>query len=312
MKVDNYTSYLIGLFQSDGHLHKGKGNKGRATIEISEKDKDIIHKIKEIIPYNYSIKERSRNIILKNKNYLHKSIYISVSDIEFRKFLNENGVPYGKKSEIINVPENISKNDYIRGLFDGDGSLGFTNKNIPFVSFVTESEYIKEFLLDFYSEITNKTKKKNNRNKRDNLYNIILYKEDAVKFCEIVYYNDCLSLDRKYNKSKEIRKWIRPDNMKKIKIVEKKYWTKEEDDYVLCYTTEESILHLKRTKESIVKRKLILRKKLGLTKKLKKWSVQEDEFVSKHTLEESIKELDRSKKSIYIRKYRLENNLLKF
>lgn len=257
MEINKDTSYLIGLFQSDGTMYKGKGNKGRAQIEISVKDEDIIHKIKETIPYNYSIRKRTRNIVMKEKNYVHESINISVYNTEFRKFLEENGVPYGKKSKIIDVPETkkLSKIDYIRGLFDGDGSLGFTKRGFPFIGFVTESEKIKEYLLNFFSEITQKSKKENNRNQRDNLYNIVIYKEDAVKFCELIYYKNCLSINRKYEIAKNIINWIRPIDMKK-RDFEKKKWTKEEDFYILNHNLDESIERLNRTKKSINMRKI--------------------------------------------------------
>jgi len=252
MEINKDTSYLIGLFQSDGNMYKGKGNKGKASIEISVKDEDIIHKIKEIIPYNYGIRKRSRNIVMKEKEYLHESINITVCNMEFRNFLEINGVPYGKKSRTIDVPksENLLKIDYIRGLFDGDGSLGFTKKGFPFIGFVTESEKIKDFLLEFFSEITRKPKKESNRNNRDNLYNILLSKEDAVIFCEKVYYENCLSLNRKYDISKNIIKWIRPIDMKK-RISENRKWLKEEDEFILNHEVEESIEILNRTEKSI-------------------------------------------------------------
>jgi len=258
MEINKDTSYLIGLFQSDGTLyHQGKGNKGKAQIEISVKDEDIIHKIKEIIPYNYGIRKRTRNIIMKEKNYLHESINITICNMDFRKFLEENGVPYGKKSKIIDVPnsDQLSRMDYIRGLFDGDGSLGFTKRGFPFIGFVTESEKIKDYLLNFFSEITQKPKKENNRNQRDNLYNILMFKEDAIKFCELVYYEDCLSINRKYIIAKDIKNWNRPIDMKKIDF-ERKKWTKNDDDFILSHDLDESIEKLRRTKKSIVMRKI--------------------------------------------------------
>lgn len=35
-------SYLIGFVQTDGHLQKNKGNKGKLTIEISHQFEDVI------------------------------------------------------------------------------------------------------------------------------------------------------------------------------------------------------------------------------------------------------------------------------
>jgi len=263
MELNKDTSYLIGLYQSDGHLCQGVNNKGKATIELSIKDEDIIYKIKQIIPYNYGIRKRTRNIIMKNKNYEYESINISVYNKEYREFLEKNGVPYGKKSKIIDVPKSkkLSNFDYIRGLFDGDGSLGFTKDNLPFVGFVTESEYIKDYLLDFISNITGKKRKVINRNKRDKIYNIVIYKEDAIIFCEKIYYDNCLSIDRKYRNSILIKKWVRPADMKKLDF-ERKKWMNDEDDYILLNTIEDSMNKLNRTKKSIQTRKYRLKNSL--------------------------------------------------
>ena len=133
-------------------------------------------------------------------------------------------------------------------MVDGDGSLGITKQNYPFVSFVSESREIVDYILDFISDITGNDKKTLNRNKRDNIYNVMITREDAIKFCKIVYYDNCLSLNRKYEKSKEVRNWIRTN--KKIDF-KRKFWTKEEDDYILEHEIEESMEILGRTEKSI-------------------------------------------------------------
>lgn len=255
MVINENISYIIGLYQTDGNLYKNKkSNKGKSSIEISEKDIDILEKIQKIIPYKSNIIKRKRIIKLKNKDYHFYSVNFYVCNVEFRNFLYDNGVPYGKKSKIIKPPKNIKKIDYIRGLIDGDGSLGFTKDNIPFVGFVTESEYIKDYLCNFIQDITGKNIKIINKNKRDNIYNLIITKEDAVIFCEKIYYKKSLSLNRKYEISQNIIKWKRPDNMIKV-TWEKRKWTKYEDDYIMNHLLDESIEKLKRTKNSILTRK---------------------------------------------------------
>lgn len=220
--IDNNFSYMIGLFQTDGSMSQHSRDRGIFSLSISSKDEDIIYKIKKLIPYNSSVKKRNKKTYFQRNSkcyeYNNEIISFSVHNKYFRDFLLKCNIPYGKKSNIIEPPthlQNFSKIDYIRGLFDGDGSLGYTGLNFPYVSFVTESETIKNYIIDFISEITNKSKKEVNRNKRDNIYNILISKEDAIKFCELVYYKDCLSLNRKYNISQDIIKWIRPENMKK-------------------------------------------------------------------------------------------------
>lgn len=257
LKIDNNLSYMIGLFQTDGSMSSSERNRGKFSLSLSIKDEDIIYKIKNLIPYNSNISKRIKKTHFKRGdkvyNYNNEIISFTVSNKYFRDFLLKCNITYGKKSKIILPPlhlEKFSKIDYIRGLFDGDGSLGFTNQGFPYIGFVTESENVKDYLLKFFSEITEKPLKESNRNERDNLYNIVIYKEDAVKFCEQIYYENCLSLNRKYEISKNIIKWIRPIEMKKNDF-ERKKWTKKEDEFIFNHEVEESIEFLNRTEKSI-------------------------------------------------------------
>lgn len=255
MEINSDISYLIGLFQTDGNISEGSRNRGKATIELSIKDEDIIEKIKELIPFNYKITKRKRDINFGKYDYSNKDyISIRICDMEFRKFLNKSGVPSGKKSSIISPPlhlENLSIKDYVRGLYDGDGSLGMTGKNIPFVSIVTSSENLANFLFDYLSKITGKNRKKTSPNKRDNVYNIMITKEDAIKFCNEVYYDGCLSMNRKKEKSELVKKWVRPPKMKIVTKDEYKFWTEDKDDYILNHSIEESINMFNKSKKSI-------------------------------------------------------------
>jgi hypothetical protein len=153
-----------------------------------------------------------------------------------------------KNQKTINLPtEDYSKIDYFRGIIDGDGSLGITKNDIPFLSLVTDSKNIYEAWVDFISEYINKDKVIQ-RNRRDNIYNICVYKEDAQILSSVLYYKECLCLKRKYHSALEIDKWVRPESMI---ISPKKSWNKEQDIYILNHSVEDSINYLNRTKSSI-------------------------------------------------------------
>lgn len=252
IEINNNISYLIGLFQTDGSISLSQRNRGKASIELDINDSNIIYEISDLIPYNYTIFNRKRNIKLKNKVYESETIGIRCTEIGFRNFLINSGVPSGKKSDIIEPPlhlENLSITDYVRGLYDGDGSLGFIKTGQPYVSFTTASDKCVNFLNSFLSELTNKPLKIISRNKRDDIYNIVIKNEEAQLFCKEIYYDNCLSINRKYKKSLEIQKWIRPDNIKKK--LPQKFWKPFEDDYIQNHTMDESINYLNRSKKSI-------------------------------------------------------------
>lgn len=251
MEINKNTSYMIGLFQTDGSMSLEGKNKGRFRLELSSKDEDIIYKLEKLIPYKYTTTKIKRKTTIKGHDYNNETIQLTIYNLNFRNELLSWGIPYGKKSKIIKPPlyvENLSIKDYVRGLYDGDGSLGITSQNIPYVSFTTDSDDIANFLKEYISEITIKPLKNIKRNKRDNIYNIVITKEDAVNFCNEVYYDGCLSLDRKYQKSIEVKKWERPGGMI---ISPKKYWTDGQDEYILNHEIEESMDYLDRSEKSI-------------------------------------------------------------
>ena len=241
-------SYFFGFTQADGTLGKIKNfrNKGRLQIEVGEKDTHILKSFKQLFPSVYSgIRIRNRDTNFK-ENYT--SYTFTICDMEFRKELNKLGVPYGKKSLIVSPPKtNFCERDYIRGLVDGDGSVGITNKGFPFISFTVKSEKLKNYLFNFI-EKTIGERKRLKRNKRDNIYNIMLKNEKAQQVIRYLYYPGSLTLKRKSKKARMVLKWKR---LKDLKRIFQKFWEEWEDKYILNHPIEESCNYLKRTDRSI-------------------------------------------------------------
>jgi hypothetical protein len=241
----SFNSYLIGLLQTDGNYYETSRNRGRITLELSKRDEDIINKINVILSGNSTITTRKRDTNFKN-DYESVSLNIFNHDLrmEIKKYL-----PVGKKSDIIEIPDNVIKKDYWRGIIDGDGSLGITKNGLPFISLVTKSNSLVNSYLEYIKEILN-IEKVANRNKRDNAYNVMITNENAQKLIEELYYDNCLSIDRKLNKSKEVLSWKRPENVKIVTWCRKK-WTQYEDDFIFTNTLEDSIKCLDRNEKSI-------------------------------------------------------------
>lgn len=241
-------AYIIGLLQSDGNLSEYKKNKGKITLELNKKDKDILEKISTFFDCYVSITERCRNINIKKYQYISNTVTLSIFDLntrnQFKKYL-----PPSKKSDIIKKPENIIENDYWRGIIDGDGSLGFTKNGLPFISLVTCSDELSEQYINYLTNIIG-YKKETSKNKRDNAYNIMVTNEDSQKIISQLYYDKCLSIDRKYETAKQILNWVRPSNIKKIDF-ERKKWSSYDDEYIIEHDIDESMEHLNRTEKSI-------------------------------------------------------------
>lgn len=241
-------SYVVGFIQTDGHLSGTRGTKGRLSIEISDRDVDILEKISERIPFYYSIKSRDR---VTNFGKIRES-KLSVYDMEFRNYLCDLGVPYGRKSEIVSPPKWVDPSSYIRGLIDGDGSLGFTTGGHPFVSIVTSSHDVADYYKSFLKKYTG-VLKNDEPNARDHVYNISIFKEDAVNICKVLYLTGCLCLERKRKMAEDVVKWVRPVGMRRQ--YRKKVWTPEEDVIVRSLSFVESSSKLGRTLSSVKTRR---------------------------------------------------------
>ncbi|NJM53254.1 MAG: hypothetical protein HC846_07585 [Blastocatellia bacterium] len=201
---------------------------------------------KKRLPFHSSISERRRKTNFKND---YVSVIWKVFDKRFRDFLENNGLTNGKKDKTISIPANkFAVVDYFRGLIDGDGSLGLTSNGFPFLSFITASSEMSIKYLQFLESITGKTKS-SKMNKRDNVFNIAIYKEDAQKVVQKLYYPNCLCLPRKFLKANEVWNWQRPKTMKKVE--NRKFWTIEEDEFILSNSIEIAMQKLDRTQNSI-------------------------------------------------------------
>lgn len=245
--TDPKFSYMFGFVQCDGHMSLSTRNRGKLSIEIREEDVYILEEFAKIIPYHNHISFRTRDTNFKQNC---STVILTICDMHFREELLQLGLNYGKKSVPIHPPTvPFSERDYFRGIIDADGSLGITGNNMPFVSLVTNSDPMFLAYTSLIERITTE-KKHLNRNKRDNIYNIVLFNEDAQKLVSYLYYKDCLALPRKIKAAQTIMDWIRPFDRKKNNFV-KRFWTEDEDKYILHHPITDSINKLNRTEKSI-------------------------------------------------------------
>jgi hypothetical protein len=204
-------AYMFGFLQADGHLYQGAGQKGRLTVELGVRDIDLLYRFKHLTPYDSRVSERTRSTNFAEN---HHSAVWTLCSLEARTKLNELGLPYGRKSRQIAPPSvDFSRRDYLRGLIDADGSIGFAGQGIPFVSLTTSSTAIATHLGFYAREITG-VERVINRNTRDEVYNITYEKEAAQTLATDLYYPGCLSLGRKQVKADAVAAWTRPLDMR--------------------------------------------------------------------------------------------------
>ncbi|MGW2379890.1 hypothetical protein [Streptomyces sp. NPDC001658] len=225
-------AYMFGFLQADGHLSQQSRQRGRLTVEISARDIALLRSFQQLTPYNSSITERTRST---NFSETHTSATWTLWSLEARTLLNELGLPYGRKSKTVAPPcVEFSDRDYVRGIIDADGSVGYTSQGHPFVSLTTQSTPIGTYLCLYVEEITGAARTLK-RNARDDIYNILYTKENAQQLASHLYYPGCLSLSRKQDAADSLGSWVRPANMERRPP--RIRWTAEMDRVLLSAPT---------------------------------------------------------------------------
>ncbi|MFG3340128.1 LAGLIDADG family homing endonuclease [Glycomyces sp. NPDC048151] len=250
-------AYLIGLLQTDGTHGGSLDVKGKVTLELAARDEAVLPRLAAVIPCYTSIRHRTRDT---NFSKAYESVTLSFYDQDTRKALAALGVPPGRKSRSIAPPRQpFSRADYVRGVLDGDGSVGFTAKGLPFVSLVTASPALAEFFCEVLQEVCGVARTAR-QNQRDGVANIIVVNTAAAKLATWAWYSpDALSIDRKLRAATQVAAWVPdPANAARYDIV-RKAWTPEEDQPIEEHSIAEAAALLGRTEKSVSARRSRLR-----------------------------------------------------
>lgn len=193
-KQGSNQAYIIGLLAADGNV---SNKENRIDLELQSKDIEILEKIRKEIQSERPIKTYTcANGYKKNKLLFWsaeiKKDLASFGVVPNKTYSKDYHFPYKIKNEFII--------DYIRGLFDGDGSIKMTGSSITFQIDSSNKNIlntIKEWLEKEYAIIT-KISQKNSGTSLP-LYRLYCYGEQTKKLFSILYTKDSLFMQRKYN-----------------------------------------------------------------------------------------------------------------
>jgi intein/homing endonuclease len=189
--------YIIGLIVADGHI----AEKRKIMLILAEKDKQILDDISEyvlgennVIHYNNPIQteQDKEKLIFYNTNYVNQ--------------LRSIGVPIGRKTgkeKFIDFGNRILNLAFIRGFFDGDGSVRIYKRNGYNKVKITFTCASKKFLLDLkkYLISLNINIPPGTPYEKIGCHSLEFASvKEAKKFKNLIYNNANLKLERKYNR----------------------------------------------------------------------------------------------------------------
>lgn len=191
-------AYLLGFLASDGTVDK-KNN--RIKIGLSSIDKKFLMEIKEELKYEGDILD-----------YITSNGF-SVSELTFtsQQIKNDlaryNIVP--NKTFTFKFPKNLNKKywiDFIRGYFDGDGSVSTAGENAIKWQICSATKDVLETIVDFFYEEYHikKVSILEQPRKNSTLYYFQYSTNAAKEIFSILYKKNSLKLPRKYLKFKEL------------------------------------------------------------------------------------------------------------
>ena len=193
----NDKAYWLGFICADGNVSNNK-------ISLISKDLEVIEGFKEAIGSEHTISKRMN--FDKRTNKIYTGYSIQIGNELFAANLINLGVA-SNKTDVLEFPKINEKyySYFIAGLFDGDGSVSFTNRNKLRISLISTKEML-DFICKLVSMkgINELSKNKVSKNKL-NVWKMHLYK-DANKFLEFIYGDEKFKyyLKRKYYKWKQI------------------------------------------------------------------------------------------------------------
>lgn len=199
-KIDNeYKAYWLGFIYADGCILK-QDNRGYGEqefkIQIAKEDLQLLEKFKQDIKSTYPIREdKSKNE--KNSNHQIQVIQSlrsqkTVDDLKKLGCVENKSLILTFPSEQ-QVPKELQKH-FIRGYFDGDGSISKTKEHY-YVNFVGTEPFIKSLyqILKIGSVFQDKRKE-------NSWYLSIGGNLQVIKFYHLLYDNSNRYMQRKYEK----------------------------------------------------------------------------------------------------------------
>lgn len=186
-------AYVLGWFFSDGNVSSDKGS---ISIHLNKKDHYILEKMKNLMESTRPIDSYS------NSSYLRLDSKILAQDL-----INLRCVP--KKSLFLEFPDIPPQylSHFIRGFFDGDGSIHFNKPNTIKVTFISTKQFLEKLQIELNNILGLRI---GSLQRQIKMCIALYYGDDARKLCDWMYENSKdLYLIRKkerFDKHIELRK----------------------------------------------------------------------------------------------------------
>ena len=202
-KQNSDSVYVLGLLASDGTVAR---NENMICIELQQSDREILEKVNKLLQNERPVKDYTRS-----NGYKNSKLYFYSKKMKADLALYD--IIPNKTYEADDYIKNIKLEyfwDFIRGFFDGDGSITNSNSGIRWqldgVCLKT-FQHIQQILQDIY-DIETKIVFNPDQKSTVPKYRLYCYSQTKCKAIFTFMYpnSNCIKMDRKYNRFLELLK----------------------------------------------------------------------------------------------------------
>lgn len=184
------SAYIFGFIASDGYLKidNGDNNENSLQFELADYDRDILDKIKASLKYEGPIGISKRN-----------TVKLTINSRKICMDLVNLGIPAKNKTFDIKWPETLPReleSHFVRGLFDGDGSIYLKN-NLPTIQFLGTENLVEAIKNSIPVKVIASVYDRNRQN--CNVFSLQITRS-AMDIFEWLYKDATIYLERKYKK----------------------------------------------------------------------------------------------------------------
>lgn len=187
-------AYVLGFLAADGTVRK---NSNEVKLTLAAVDKDFLEQLRSLVG-GTPIKEYSTEKGYKNATWTFSSKRVK------EELATYNIVP--QKTNTFQFPRKLRKEfwiDFIRGYFDGDGSVSTAGPEAIRWQICSNTEDVLKVIVDYFEEEYSIPRVTIYR-RRDGLYYFQYSTRATRKIYEILYTDNCLYLPRKREKFKSL------------------------------------------------------------------------------------------------------------
>lgn len=201
-----HKAYWLGFIYADGSITKKAYEKGsytyRLRMELMFEDKYILEQMALDLESDLKPKEYYNDTSsFEGYNKPKHTAYIMFSSKKMGEDLVKLGVVPNKTlilKSLPSIPDNLMKH-FIRGYFDGDGSVYLTKDNTIKTAFYGTHDFINS-IQDFLIKELDLIKKKITDQKEANVSFVGMAKQESEKLYHYMYDEATIFLNRKYEK----------------------------------------------------------------------------------------------------------------